>query len=64
MLVWADEKGAEFLQRFLGRILEGETPGPKQRQIAATLSFVQQAVSSKRFAPPGLVDKMLGIKSA
>jgi len=62
MLVWADKASTKFLTRYLTRTLVDEKSTMRHRHISATLSFLEQAVSVRKFAPPGLVDRTLGVE--
>ena len=63
MLVWADQRVAGFLTDFLKHMLLGEKSMARSRHVSATLSFIEQAADAGKFAPIGLVERMLGVET-
>jgi hypothetical protein len=61
MLVWVDQPGATAFQHLLASTSASEKLEMRKRHVAATLSFLKQVITRKKFAPARLVDKMLGI---
>lgn len=59
MLAWADKAAVDFLTHLLTLELRDEKGAVRRRHVAATLSFLQQAASSGKLAPAGLVDRTL-----